>query len=160
MEVLHNEMLFGKPDLSTLKPRLHETVLFHTLSDKELETVIKYAQLRSFTSGDHVFFEGDKGSALFIVLKGTVEIVRHDHGKHVHIATLNKGAFFGELALVYDTPRTATALAIEDTLLVCIFKHDLEQLVKHYPMLGTKMQAILKQIIEKRVSEMVKKVKK
>jgi len=160
MEVLHNEMLFGKQDLSKLKPRLHESVLFHTLSDKELETVIKYAQSRSFNAGDHVFFEGDKGSALFIILKGTVEIVRHDNGRRVHIATLNKGAFFGELALVYDTPRTATALAIEDTLLVCLFKHDLEQLVKHYPVLGNKIQAILKQIIEKRVSEIVKKVSK
>ena len=152
--------LFEKPDLRKLKPALQETVLFRTLSEQELDTVIKYAQLRSFRTDEHVFFEGDKGSALFIVLRGIVDIVRHNHGKHMPIATLKKGMFFGEMALAFDTPRTATALVTNDALLACLFKHDLDQLVKHYPALGKKVIEIINKIIAQRLSSAIERKEK
>ncbi len=155
-----DDFLFKKLDIHELKPRLHETMLFHTLSSSELDLVIKYAQLRSFRAGEHVFFEGDRGSALFIILKGAVQIVRRLKGKHALLARLSDGMFFGELALVYDTPRTATAVITEDSLLVCLFKHDLDDLVKHYPSLGKKILAIVNEIMAQRISSLTKRKRK
>lgn len=151
------DFIFEKPEINKLKHELQETFLFKTLTRSELDKVIKYAQLRTFKKGDHIFFEGDTGSALYIILKGSVQIVRHTHGKHVSLAGLTKGMFFGELALVHDTPRSATALAQEDTLLVCLFKHDYEKIIKHYPVLGNKLQGIINQILAQRLSSMIER---
>ena len=149
------EYIFEKPELRKLKHELQETVLFRNLTAHELDKVITHCHLRSFKKGEHIFFEGDPGSALFIVLKGGVQIVRHVSGKHVPLATLTKGMFFGELALVYHTPRTATGLVTEDALLVCLFKHDFDKIVKHYPVLGSKLLHVVSQILAQRLSVMI-----
>lgn len=146
------EFFFERPELRKLTKELHDTVLFHALSSTELDRVIAHAQLRSFTKGDHIFFEGDPGSALYIILKGNIRILRHVRGKHVVLAELGKGMFFGELALVSGMPRTATALVAEDALVVCLFRHDLERLIKHHPKLGNKLLLSVSQILAKRLA--------
>ncbi len=151
------EYIFEKPELRKLKDELSQTILFKNLTRHELDKVIKYCHLRSFKKGEHIFFEGDPGAALFIVMKGGVQIVRHVNGKHVPLATLSKGMFFGELSLVYDTPRTATGLVSEDSLFVCLFKHDFEKIVKHYPILGSKLLTNVNQILAQRLSAMIER---
>jgi len=154
-QLLH--LIPEKPDLRNLKRELQETVLFKPLSSAELDDVINYAQLRQFKKGEHVFFQGDRGSALFVILKGEVEIERLTKGKIVPLARLSEGMFFGELALIYDTPRTATAVVTDDSLIVSLFKHDLDKLSKHYPALGDKMLSIIKVILEQRLAKPVKR---
>lgn len=151
------EFIFERPQLTKLKDELQDTVLFKGLSRAELNKVISHAQLRSFKQGDHIFFEGDSGQALFIVLRGSVQIVRHIGGKHVPLATLKKGTFFGELALTYDLPRSAAAHVTEDALLVCLFRHDFENIVKHYPRLGTKLLMSVNQIIAQRLATTIER---
>lgn len=151
------EFFFERPELRKLTNELQETVLFRDLSRPELNRVIAHAQLRSFTKGDHIFFEGDPGSALYIILKGNIQILRHVHGKHVVLADLSKGMFFGELALVYGMPRTATALVTDDALIVCLFRHDFEKLIKHYPKLGTKLLASISRILAKRLATTIER---
>jgi len=151
------EFLFEKPELRKLTKELHETMLFRDLSHAELDRVIAHAQLRSFKKGDHIFFEGDPGSALYVILKGNIQILRHVHGKHVVLADLSKGMFFGELALVHGMPRTATALVTEDALMVCLFRHNFEAVIKHYPKLGTKLLASISRILAKRLATTIER---
>ena len=146
------EFLFEKPQLTKLKDELQDSVLFKGLSRAELDKVVSHAQLRSFKKGDHIFFEGDSGQALFIVLRGGVQIVRHVAGKHLPLATLKKGTFFGELSLTHDLPRSAAAHVTDDALLVCLFRHDFENIVKHYPRLGTKLLTSVNQILAQRLT--------
>ena len=151
------EFLFEKPQLRKLKDELQDTVLFKDLSRAELDKVVSNAQLRSFKKGDHIFFEGDSGQALFIVLRGSVQIVRHIGGRHAVLATLKKGMFFGELALTYDLPRSAAAHVTDDALLVCLFRHDFENIVKHYPRLGTKLLTSVNQILAQRLATTIER---
>jgi CRP/FNR family cyclic AMP-dependent transcriptional regulator len=154
------EFIFDKPDMKKLSGTLHQSILFRELSGRELDKVLARAQLRSFTKGQHIFFEDDTGSALYIIVKGNVQIVRHVKGKHVLLATLSKGAFFGEISLVYDLPRSAAAVATDETLLVCLFKHDFEALIKHYPRLGNKLLATISRILAERLSNTLQTVAK
>jgi len=68
--------------------------------------------------GEEIFAEGSNGGEMYVVHSGKVEISRTtDRGKQV-IATIEKGGFFGEMAMLSDTSRTATATAMEPTILI------------------------------------------
>lgn len=155
MKALFDQFLFEKPDIRKLQNEINQTVIFKPLAGSEMKIVSKYLQLRRFKKGERVFFEGDKGSALFVVLKGNVQISKLGTNKKTVFADLANGAFFGELALVHDVPRTASAVATEDTLLACLFRHDYEHIIKHYPLLGNKMQSIISKIIAQRLSALI-----
>lgn len=62
--------------------------------------------------GDELISEGEAGQGLFLILKGHVEVFKHDpDGTTVQVATLREGDVFGEIALLQDTPTTATVTA-------------------------------------------------
>src|SRR5688572_8023772 len=73
-----------------------------------------------FAAGDFVFREGDLGTEMYIVHEGRVEILKKvQDGDHL-LATLEKGDFFGEMSVLEDLPRTASARARTDVELVRI----------------------------------------
>ncbi|KAF0118424.1 MAG: cAMP-binding protein [Rhodospirillaceae bacterium] len=72
------------------------------------------------TRGAKVFAQGDPGDAAYVVESGRVAIYKHINDKKVHLATLVKGALFGEMAVLDGSPRIAAAVALEDTILVRI----------------------------------------
>jgi len=62
-----------------------------------------------------IFEEGSIGSEMYLIHSGKVLLsVRHDENRHSPLVVLNPGDFFGEMALVDDSPRSATASAVED----------------------------------------------
>lgn len=70
-------------------------------------------------AGQTVFREGDPGSEMYIIEQGSIEILRVGHGKKP-LAVLSIGDFFGEMAVLEDQPRFATAMATEPTRLLRI----------------------------------------
>ncbi len=74
-------------------------------------------EMRSFRSGEEVFREGDLGFEIYIVKSGLVEISRQIEGEgRATLAFLGEGNLFGEMALVDRSPRSARAVALEDTV--------------------------------------------
>lgn len=66
---------------------------------------------RKFEAGDTIIRENDLGESAFIVHEGTVEIQKDVGGTDVHLATLGPGDTIGEMSMIDDTPRSATAVA-------------------------------------------------
>ena len=66
---------------------------------------------RKFAAGETMFRESDLGESAFIVHEGTVEIVKNHGGQDVYLATLGPGDTIGEMSMIDDTPRSATAIA-------------------------------------------------
>ena len=73
-----------------------------------------------YYAGDVVFHEGDEGSTAYVIQSGRIEIVKNRNGSPVLLGTLGKGAIFGEMALIDDAPRMATARAAEQTIVMLI----------------------------------------
>lgn len=72
------------------------------------------ASRRQFAAGQAIFAQNEPGESLFVIISGAVEISRDDQ----KVAELPAGAFFGELALISDLPRSATAWAAADSELL------------------------------------------
>ncbi len=66
---------------------------------------------RKFKAGDTIIHENDLGESAFIVHEGTVEIQKEVAGESVHLANLGPGDTIGEMSMIDDTPRSATAVA-------------------------------------------------
>src|SRR4051795_5597703 len=71
-----------------------------------------------FAAGDTIFTQGDLGTEMFIIQEGEVNIVKHIAGESHVLSKLEKGDFFGEMAVLESVPRTADAVAVTDVRVV------------------------------------------
>lgn len=100
--------------------------IFNGLNENDLQIFAPVIQSVSFRAGEDVIREGENGHSLFIIRKGSVEVLKNGgSGDEVSIGILPEGTFFGELSLFDDHPRSATVRTIEDTDFFKITRKDL-----------------------------------
>ncbi len=87
----------------------------------------------SFSQGERIFSQGDLGTEMFIIQEGEVEIIKHIGGESHTLSRLEKGDFFGEMALLEAMPRTADALAVTDVKLVAINGSRFDEMLRKNP---------------------------
>jgi CRP-like cAMP-binding protein len=85
---------------------------------------------RSFAAGTVLFREGDPGFDMFVIQSGRVQLSRHLRQHDAVIATLTAGDFFGEMAIVNNRPRSATATVTEDAVLLVIDQRTFEAMIR------------------------------
>ncbi len=104
----------------------------------------------SFPAGQRIFKEGDRNTAMYIILKGNVEIFFTVNNSQTKLAVMNPGDFFGEMALFSSKPRSATARTIITTELAVIeSKQQLENFLVKNPKFGAKMVSIMAERLAK-----------
>jgi diguanylate cyclase len=98
---------------------LKNTQLFSALKPAELKELAKYSDIVRHKNNSVIFREGSKGQSLFIIKNGGVRIIKKTiDGNELDIAEFIKGELFGEIDLFEEAPRSATAIAEEDTTLL------------------------------------------
>ncbi len=133
--------------------------LFEGIKKRQLIHVLESLQERTYLKGETIFTQGDIGRALFIVFSGKIALSRLDAGaqKGDVIAEVNPGEFFGEMALLEEMPRTATATATEDTKVFMLFKIKLDSLLFARPAIGVTIAAQLAKILSARLRALLEK---
>ena len=86
---------------------------------------------QSFPSGTVLFREGESGSEMYVIHAGRVKLTRGKGALEQTLAVLPPGEFFGEMAIVMDRPRTATATVVEDTRLLVLDSTTFETMVRN-----------------------------
>lgn len=87
-----------------------------------------------YKAGEYIFFEGDIDYHFYIVDEGQIQIFTKDKaGKRLNIMTVNKGESFGEFAFLERKPRSASAQALTETVVVRISEKGYEQLLSELP---------------------------
>ena len=109
---------------------LRKVYLFQSLKNSELEQILSIARRWKYSNGQAVFREGDEGDRFYLILSGEVRISKQVPGiGEEALAVLKPGDFFGEMALIDDSPRSADAIANRDTTLLGIERKEFESLL-------------------------------
>ncbi|MBU0934142.1 MAG: cyclic nucleotide-binding domain-containing protein [Spirochaetes bacterium] len=90
-----------------------------------------------------IFTEGMPGSELYIIQKGSVKITKIVDNTEVLLAVLKTGDIFGEMALLENKPRSASAIAFEDAYMLAVNKANFERMVKAQPQIVTRLTQLL-----------------
>ncbi len=126
--------------------------ILDNLSRQELKEFERIAHHRYFEPNEHIFWEGEPGVGMYIIKKGMVKIYKTSAGgKNEDIAILKDGDFFGELALLDESPRSASAIAMEASHILGFFRPEFFGVLERKPRLGLKVAIKLAQIIGKRL---------
>ena len=115
---------------------LSKIVFFQGLKPKEIDDITKYFEVVNFKKGHTIFSEGDAGESLFIIIEGTVEItleLESDSKEKAELREFSSGDYFGEMALIDDGPRSASAVAVTDAKMFCLNKNDFQLICVKYP---------------------------
>jgi len=113
------------------------------LTDAELEEIYACSSLKEYSNSDIIFSEGDDLDSFYIIESGTVSIVIDKSGKGEQLCLLNKGDYFGEMAMFTRNKRTATATAVDATQLRCVAKDQFMRFVNSHPHIGEKINIVL-----------------
>lgn len=125
--------------------------LFEELTPREIDTVQRLLHRRAYVAGESIFQQGEPGLGMYIISRGTVSIQSEPSGRE--LVQLSDGHFFGEIALLNEVIRTATARAKTDCHLLSLFQPDLMSLLERNPRLGVKVLLALARLIGLRLVE-------
>jgi CRP/FNR family transcriptional regulator, cyclic AMP receptor protein len=130
----------------TLKNFLSTVPLFKGAPERALEVAASVIQPRTYESETIIFQEGDKGEALYILTEGMVKLSKVDLGGYEKTLTiLQPPEFFGEMALLGNTTRSATAISLGRIQTYLLFADDFNKLIQTYPTVSLNLTTTLAQ---------------
>ncbi len=123
------------------------TPIFSGVSTGQCQQLVNDMAIRRYENTEAVFKLGDVGIGTGLIISGSVRICM---GEKI-LAQLEEGDFFGEVALVIEAPRTATAIAAGDTQIVFFLRPQLESLLSRSPRQGAKIMQNLAKVMANRL---------
>jgi CRP/FNR family cyclic AMP-dependent transcriptional regulator len=145
----------------TIEEVLSKVPAFANLAPRELKEVAAIVHKREYRSGEPVFYQGDPGLGMYIVKDGEVSIViQGKDGNERELALFGDGDFFGELALLDESPRSANAVCKTECTLIGFFRPDLFELIEKNTTLGIKIVLKLAEIVTQRLRHTDKELSK
>ena len=112
----------------SILPILKKIPLFAELNESDHAEIIQRIKLEYFPAGQLLFSEGGLGDKLYILKRGAVKIF-HPANEENPIATLGPNDFFGEMALVEDKPRSASAMTRDESEIFLLDRADFYDLI-------------------------------
>lgn len=111
-------------------PLLRSKALFGGLDDDGLKKIADFLRTEKFRKGEVIIKEAEVGDRMYLIVKGSVEILKHKPGEteEEQIAVLKEGDSFGEMELIDIQPRSATVKALTDLETVSLSNPDLLRL--------------------------------
>jgi CRP-like cAMP-binding protein/HEAT repeat protein/ATP/ADP translocase len=140
---------------------LKEVLFFRGMTIDQLRVLASVCEEEFFTEDTEIYKEGDPGGVLYVVVNGRVGIERHGRrkGSVARIDTIKAHAYFGDMNLFDDSPRTSSAIALEDTLTLSVHREPLIVLARQYPDLSLELINVLSQRLRQtteRIAEMTR----
>lgn len=117
---------------------LKDSTIFLDVPEQVLQSLAEQMQLQHLNAGDYLMREGECGDCLYILTYGRLIVMREDNGEEP-IGEIGVGDVVGELALLVDTPRTASVRAVRDCTLIKISRPLFEKIIQQHPKAAMKV---------------------
>lgn len=138
------------------KPTRSVIPLFSDFTQEEFNDFTKRMSIHTIPAGRTIIREGEGGSSLFVLTRGSVRVYATIHSKKVDLAVLHPSDFFGEIAFLTGKPRTATVETVEASDVLEIPEDELHDMIQKSP----RIKEVLQNYYEMRVKSTLEKVKK
>ena len=127
--------------------------LFSLMKRDDLERIAQSARRHSFDKGDVIIHEGDPDNRLFVIISGSVEVIKNLRSKkETLLGTFGPLSYFGEMALIDNLVRSAGVVAVEKTEVLSLNQLNLRREIEKYPLISIE----LLQMLSRRVRAMEK----
>lgn len=151
-----NEAPMAPLDIDSLK----SLPLFKDLNPSELPNIAPLFFEKTYTKNATLFVEGMTGEILYVIKKGSVHITKKaPNNQEVVLATLKEGEFLGEMSLIDNRPRTATAKVAEESLMLVMTKKAFTTLLEKYPETALKVLLVFLKIANERLRKANESIK-
>lgn len=138
---------------------IERITLFEGLDSQQRLELFEISKRYKMEANKIVVKEDDPGGSLFVILHGSVRVTKGIKGELEHLATLATGEFFGEMALLEKSTRSATVITLEETTLLEFRMNDLEELFKKYPKIAHRVYHNLAKGLSARLRSFGERVK-
>ena len=122
---------------------IEENSFFQDFSETELSEIKSNSISKTFTKDEIIFSEGDEMDSFYVIESGSVSIHIDKSGKSEQICLLGKGDYFGEMDIFTRDKRTASAIANNDTVLLCIDRTEFLSFVESNTVVAEKINTVL-----------------
>jgi len=123
---------------------LRTVPLFSELSDDAINSLSRLATRRRYPKDTVVFFENEEGDCLFMILEGRIKVtILGDDGREIILTMLGSGDLFGEMALLDNEPRSATAIAVEESELLSLHRTEFQAVIGDNPGISSALIKVL-----------------
>jgi CRP/FNR family cyclic AMP-dependent transcriptional regulator len=130
--------------MSATQDMIAEVPLFETMDEQERRALCQLLEVRRVDKGETVFHAGDVGDSFYIVRNGAVQVyIENYEGAKIVLRENNPGDVFGDVSMFDGGPRTATAVATEESELLFLDKEGLLELVKRQPHAALDLLAVM-----------------
>ncbi|MDX2138192.1 MAG: DUF1003 domain-containing protein [Chloroflexota bacterium] len=123
---------------------LRQTSLFNGLKDEDLSALADASSVEQYRVGTTIFRENDPGGTMYVVVTGKLELIVRDKGGHeVPLLTVASGQVFGEMSLLDNRPRSASARTLTDVSLLSVSRETLVRITHQHPTVALHLLELL-----------------
>lgn len=136
----------------TIANMLDETKWGHEFDREEIEVIALYMSVQSIKKGEYIFRQGDKQNFMAFIIDGKIEIVKESSDSlEIIVVTLLPRTYFGEMSFVDDEPRSASAIAKEESTLLYLSSESFERICLEHPPIAMKILKNIAKMISQRL---------
>jgi CRP-like cAMP-binding protein len=122
---------------------LRTVPIFSELSESDVASLAQLLTRRKYPKDGVVFFENEEGDSFFMIVEGRIKVtILGDDGREVILSMLGPGDFFGEMALLDNEPRSATAIAAEESELLSLARVDFQSVATKRSITGALIKVL------------------
>ena len=122
--------------------------LFAKMEPAKLKLLAFTSERMTYDSGEELCHQGETGDAMYVILAGSADVIIDGRSGEIKVAELSRNAFFGEIAILCDMPRTATIRATDRLVTLKITKDMFYRMVQEFPSLAVEVMRVLAHRLE------------
>lgn len=131
--------------------KLRNIEIFKYISADESRRILDDATSVSLKTGDILFEAGSVGNEMYIIESGRIKVYRDSDDDEISFAEFDSGDAFGEMSLIDEYPRSASAAALEDCKLLSLTRADFTKILDRDPAVGVKLLLAVAEVFSKRM---------